>query len=56
MSPYHGGEGILLCGGRDGEEELVLLLHGLCNQISSSAHSSVVQGHIEFQGLLDGQQ
>ena len=24
------------------------LLHGLRNQISSSTHSSVVQGHIEF--------
>ena len=32
-------------------EELVLLLRGLRNQISSSAHSSVVQGHIEFQTL-----
>ena len=30
------------------------LLHRLCNQISSSAHSSVVQGHIEFLGLLGG--
>ena len=29
-------------------EELVLLLHGLHNQIPSSAYSSVVQGHIEF--------
>ena len=26
----------------------LLLLHGLCNLISSSAHSSVVQGHIEL--------
>ena len=25
------------------------VLHGLCNQISSSAHSSVVQCHVEFQ-------
>ena len=32
-----------------GLEELVLLLHGLCNQISSSTHSSVVRGHVEFQ-------
>ena len=32
-------------------EELVLLLHGLRNQISSSAHSSVVRGHVEFQAL-----
>ena len=32
------------------------LLCGLRNQISSSAHSSVVQGHVEFQGLLDGWQ
>ena len=30
------------------------VLHGLHNQISSSAHSSVVQGHIEFLGLLEG--
>ena len=30
------------------------LLHGLRNQISSSAHSSVVWGHIEFQRLLEG--
>ena len=46
----------LLCGGRDVEEELVLLLRGLHNQISSSAHSSVVRGHVEFLGLLEGQQ
>ena len=32
-------------------EELVLLLRGLRNQISSSAHSSVVQGHVEFLSL-----
>ena len=32
-------------------EELVLLLHSLHNQISSSTHSGVVQGHIEFLGL-----
>ena len=32
-------------------EELVLLLHGLRNQISSSAHSSVLRGHVEFQTL-----
>ena len=25
------------------------LLHRLCNQISSSTHSSVVQGHVEVQ-------
>ena len=31
-----------------GLEELVLLLRGLRNQISSSAHSSVVQGHVEL--------
>ena len=30
------------------------VLCGLHNQISSSAHSSVVQGHVEFQGLLEG--
>ena len=24
------------------------LLHGLCNQIPNSAHSSVVQGHVEI--------
>ena len=29
-------------------EELVLLLRGLRNQISSSAHSGVVRGHIEL--------
>ena len=33
-------------------EELVLLLHGLCNLVSSSAHPSVVQGHIEFQSVF----
>ena len=35
-------------------EELVLLLRGLRNQISSSAHSSVVRRHVEFRvlGLL----
>ena len=38
--PSTGGRGVL--------EELVLLLHGLHNQISSSAHSSVVQGHVEL--------
>ena len=27
------------------------LLRGLCNPISSSAHSSVVQGHVELQTL-----
>ena len=27
------------------------LLCGLCNQISSSAHSSVVRGHVEFRAL-----
>ena len=27
------------------------LLHGLCNQISSSTHSSVVRGHVEFLSL-----
>ena len=32
-------------------EELVLLLRGLRNQTSSSAHSSVVQGHVELQTL-----
>ena len=37
--------------GRGMFEELVLLLRGLRNQISSSAHSGVVQGHIEFQTL-----
>ena len=43
---YH--VGALLLGSRDVIEELVLLLHGLCNQIlPSSAHSSIVQGHIE---------
>ena len=42
ISPYHCGEGVLLHSGRDGGEELVLLLRGLHNQISSSAHSSVV--------------
>ena len=31
------------------------LLHGLCNLISSSAHSSVVRGHVEFlSGFLEG--
>ena len=34
-----------------GLEELVLLLRGLRNQISSSAHSSVVQRHVEFLTL-----
>ena len=29
-------------------KELVLLLRGLCNLISSSAHSSVVRGHVEL--------
>ena len=33
-------------------EELVLLLHGLHNQISSSAHSSVVRRHVEQFGHL----
>ena len=28
-----------------------LVLHGLRNQISSSAHSSVVRGHVDFWGL-----
>ena len=32
-------------------EELVLLLRGLHNPISSSAHSSVVRGHVELQTL-----
>ena len=32
-------------------EELVLLLCGLRNQISSSTHSSVVRGHVEFRAL-----
>ena len=32
-------------------EELVLLLRGLRNQISSSAHSSVVRRHVEFRAL-----
>ena len=32
-------------------EELVLLLRGLRNQISSSAHSSVVRGHVGFPTL-----
>ena len=32
------------------------MLCGLHNQISSSAHSSVVQGHVEFLRLLEGQQ
>ena len=32
------------------------LLHRLHNQISSSTHSSVVRGHIEFQGLPKGRQ
>ena len=54
MSPYCSGEGVLLRSGRDGGEELVLLLCGLRNQISSSAHSSVVQGYVEFQRLLEG--
>ena len=44
----------LLHGGRDIGEELVLLLRGLHNQISSSAHSSVVRGHVEFLELLEG--
>ena len=30
------------------------MLCGLHNQISSSAHSSVVQGHVEFLGFLKG--
>ena len=30
------------------------LLRRLCNQIPSSAHSSVVQGHVEFLGFLKG--
>ena len=34
--------GALLLGSRGVLEELVLLLHSLCNQISSSTHSSVV--------------
>ena len=34
-----------------GLEELVLLLRGLRNQISSSAHSSVVRGHVELWTL-----
>ena len=33
---------------------LWVVLHGLRNQISSSTHSSVVQGHIEIQRLLEG--
>ena len=32
-------------------KELVRLLCSLRNQISSSAHSSVVRGHVEFQTL-----
>ena len=32
------------------------LLRGLCNQISSSTHSSVVRGHIEILRLLERQQ
>ena len=36
--------------GRSKWEELVLLLCRLCNQIPSSAHSSVVLGHVEVQG------
>ena len=35
---------------RDIMEELVLVLHRLCNQISSSTYSSVVQGHVEVLG------
>ena len=36
-------------------EELVILLHSLHNLISSSAHSGVVQGHVEFLlGFLEG--
>ena len=34
-----------------GLKELVLLLRGLRNQVSSSAHSSVVRGHVEFRAL-----
>ena len=34
-----------------GLEELVLLLCGLRNQISSSAHSGVVRRHVEFGTL-----
>ena len=30
------------------------LLHRLHNQIPSSAHSSVVRGHVEFLRLLEG--
>ena len=33
-------------------EELVLLLRGLRNQISSSTHSGVVQRHVELLGHL----
>ena len=32
----------------------IFLLHGLRNQISSSTHSSVVQGYIEFLGSSQG--
>ena len=35
-----------------GLEELVLLLRGLRNLISSSAHSGVVRGHVELRRLL----
>ena len=49
---YH--VGALLLGSRGVVEELVLLLHGLCNQIlPSSTHSSVVQGHIEVLLALE---
>ena len=41
--PSTDGRGIL--------EELVLLLCSLRNLISSSTHSSVVRGHVEFQTL-----
>ena len=52
---------VLEAGIRSGQQDKVSgaqrsLLCGLHNQIPSSTHSSVVQGHIEFQRLLDGQQ
>ena len=44
--------GALLLGVGASLEELVLLLCGLCNLISSSAHSGAVQRHIEFLSVF----
>ena len=38
-------------GTNDGKQLMIIVLRGLRNQISSSAHSSVVRGHVELRTL-----